>query len=112
LDIGDNNIPIIPPVIAALTNLTFLRLSKNPINESPLPDQLGTTISRLASALYPCSSPFMSAGLLTKLQNLRLYKTGISEVPPCVTRLVNLVQHSRLPVSAGQPNSWSGDARE
>lgn len=71
LDIGDNNIPIIPPVIAALTNLTFLRLSKNPINESPLPDQLG---------------------LLTKLQNLRLYKTGISEVPPCVTRLVNLME--------------------
>ncbi len=49
LDIGDNNIPMIPPVIAELTNLTFLRLSKNPINDSPLPDQLGTTISRLAS---------------------------------------------------------------
>ncbi len=51
LDIGDNNIPMIPPVIAELTNLTFLRLSKNPINDSPLPDQLGTTISRLASIL-------------------------------------------------------------
>jgi Leucine-rich repeat (LRR) protein len=54
----------------------------------------------------------MSAGLLTKLRNLRLYKTGISEVPLCVTRLVNLVHRSRLPVSAGQPNSLDGDARE
>jgi Leucine-rich repeat (LRR) protein len=54
----------------------------------------------------------MSAGLLTKLRNLRLYKTGICEVPPCVTRLVNLVHHSQLPVSADQPNSLGGDARE
>jgi Leucine-rich repeat (LRR) protein len=59
LDIGDNNIPNIPPVIAALTNLTFLRLSKNPINNSPLPDQLGTTISRLASRVHVILAPHL-----------------------------------------------------
>jgi len=116
LDLGDNSISALPPEVSLLTNLTFLRMSKNPLDSSPFPDELGTHATLCVSIFLlsfspslltfrPCisflPSPPMrpsdgAAGLLTKLTNLRLYSTGLPSVPPCVTRLVNLVR-SPLP---------------
>lgn len=70
MDVAENNLTSIPEEIGTLTNLKYLRLSRNPITPT-IPDSIGN---------------------LTRLNMLRLFQTDITSVPETVTKLVNLVE--------------------
>ena len=92
LNLADNNIEVLPPEIAQLTNLTVLSLRNNQLSTLPPEFAQLTNLTGLSLSDNQLSTLPPEIAQLTNLTRLFLHNNQLSILPPEIAQLTNLTQ--------------------